>query len=102
MKPNPRVGLNTLTVRRQDIVDVRLNDGTAMLDLETGRYHILNFTASRIWDLLDGQHPHRVSQLCDTLEREFEVVRETCEQEVLGLLDKFLREKLVHVVSCEP
>lgn len=102
MKPNPRIGLSTLTVRRQDIVNVGFGEGTAMLDLTTGRYHILNPTASRIWDLLDEQHPRRIGQLCDTLEYEFEVERETCEQEVLSLFDEFLREKLVQVVSCEP
>ena len=48
---------------------------------------------SRVWELL--REPMSVTELCATLQDEFEVEPETCEGEVMALVQKLLDEKLV-------
>ena len=69
----------------------------AMLNIETGNYYHLNDTGTHIWELLEK--PLKGSELCDRLETEFDIDRETCEEQVLSHLHQLLRNEMVEVVA---
>lgn len=56
--------------------------------------YILNELSSRVWDLLDGRRT--VADLCDVVAREYAVDSDTVVQDLLGLLEDWKQEGLVH------
>jgi hypothetical protein len=65
------------------------------LDLQNGCCYGMNRTASRIWQMLDG--PKTVELICTALVADFEVDSETCERDVISLLEELRAEGLVSV-----
>lgn len=87
---------STRVVRDPELYAAQLDGETVMMNLETSRYYGLNRVGSRVWELL--AQPMSVSELCGTLQDEFEVTPEACEQEVAALVQKLVDEKLVRIV----
>jgi Coenzyme PQQ synthesis protein D (PqqD) len=52
-------------------VSGQIDDEFIMMSIESGKYHTLNVTGSRIWALLDN--PQTVSDLCAALSGEFKL-----------------------------
>jgi hypothetical protein len=88
-----QLDLNTVVARREQLV-ADLGDETMMVD-ESGAYIQLDTVGSRIWELLS--EPRSVASVCDALESEFAVDRETCERDVLAFLGQMLERKLLRV-----
>jgi hypothetical protein len=55
-----------------------------ILDVERGAYYGLEEVGARVWALL--QEPRMVSEVRDAIVAEFEVSKETCEQDLLAFL----------------
>lgn len=71
-------------------------DGEAVvLSIDGGRYYDLNRVATRIWALVE--QPISVAALIDTLLREFEVERKTCEADVVAFLRQLHADGLVQI-----
>lgn len=87
----------TIVGRRQGIVSDDIDGEAVMMSLETGKYYNMDPIATRIWHLLAT--PTKVADLTAILMNEYEVTRETCEQDVLELLNGLCSEKLVEIVS---
>lgn len=68
------------------LVSAPMGDELAMMDLETGKYLVLDRIGALIWEELEA--PIRVRDLVDRLQARFEVGRPQCESDVL----KFLRQ----------
>ena len=65
------------------------------LDANSGVCYGLNTVASHVWALIAA--PRKVSEICETLRREYNVDAATCEQQVLELLEDLRREGLLVV-----
>jgi Coenzyme PQQ synthesis protein D (PqqD) len=76
-------------------VSCPLGDEAAILNLKNSVYYGVNPVGARVWNLL--QRPRSVGELRDTLLEEYEVDRERCEQDLLGLLEKMRSEGLIEV-----
>jgi PqqD family protein of HPr-rel-A system len=70
-----------------------LNDETLVVDPRTREVHLLNPTASRIWDLL--ARPHTADALATALAEEFEAPLEAIRADVQGLLGELSAKGLV-------
>ena len=68
-----------------------------ILDLNSGTYYGLEATGAYIWSLLEK--PHTVQEITDIVLRQYDVDRETCEQDVKALLGELVAQKLVEIVS---
>jgi hypothetical protein len=72
-----------------------LDGSVVLLNYQNGTYYTLDNVAARIWNLM--QEPRKVSDICDTVVKEYEVERQRCEQDVMRLLDQAARAGLIEV-----
>lgn len=63
-----------------DVVSETVDGEAVLLDLRNGGYFALNRVGTRIWQLI--QELGEEEQVCDQLLQEFEVTRETLEQDL--------------------
>lgn len=89
------ITLDSVVVRSSDLLANRLDDELIMMSLGTGKYYGLDDIGTRIWELCAA--PVSVRSLVDQLQKEFSVVRQTCEQDCLELLNQMVEEKLIQV-----
>jgi hypothetical protein len=83
-------------VRQRDAhVSAPMGDELAMMDLETGKYLVLDRIGAVIWEQLEAEI--RVRDLVDRLQARFEVDRTQCESDVLTFLDKLQSRGLLRV-----
>ena len=71
-----------------------------VLSVAHGKYVNLGETGSHIWRLIERtaqDQPPSVKVLCDRLQADFEVDRQTCEREVLQFLEKLLARDMLAV-----
>jgi len=62
----------------------KMNEETLVVDPKTREVHLLNATASRVWDLL--AKPQTIGELVGELGREFEAPEDTLRADVTALL----------------
>ena len=70
-----------------------LDDEAVILSLKKGVYYSLNPCGNRIWSLI--QKPVKVGKIRDILLEEFDIDKETCEEDLLSLLSVMEKEGLV-------
>lgn len=56
----------------------------------------LNPVGSRVWQLTAS--PIRIAEICEILQREYDVDAATCEQQVVAMLEAMVREDLVEII----
>ncbi len=78
-----------------DILASAMGDETVMMSLSRNNYYGLDEVGSRIWALL--AQPQTIAHLCTTLQQEFAVDAETCQQEVSSFVQQLVDEGLVDV-----
>jgi hypothetical protein len=83
----------TTIKRAENLPSYKVDDSLIFLDRQGGYCYALNPTGARIWDLI--AHPVSVADICDTLCGEFAVDRETCEREVIEILDEMRKAELL-------
>lgn len=69
--------------------------GEEAVILGDGKYFGLNPVGTRVWSLI--QEPRVISDVCDTIQAEYEIDAETCQRDVIDLLERLAEEKLVEV-----
>lgn len=89
------IQLNTQVKASNDQVSCDLAGESAILDLKNGVYYGLDPVGARIWELI--QQPTEVSSIVSQLLDEYEVDREECTQDTLGLLSQLLERELIEV-----
>jgi hypothetical protein len=87
----------SIVVATKDQVSSDLGGETVLLSMQSAMYYGLDEVGTRIWELL-GQ-PIRASDICDAIEREYDVERERCEADVLGLLRELAAKGLIEVTD---
>ena len=71
----------------------RMNEETLVVDPKTREVHLLNATASRVWDLL--AKPQTLGELVGELGREFEAPEDTLRADVTALLGDLASKGLI-------
>ena len=89
------IELNSTCKRIMKVVEAEMNNEMVMMEIETGSYFGVNEVGARIWKLL--AEPKTVSDICDTLQLEFEVDADTCVQDVKKYLEQLIEDKLITV-----
>lgn len=87
------VNLQSRVSKREEIVSGQIDDEFIMMSIETGKYHLLNVTGSRIWALLD--QPRTVSELCAALTGEFKIAPAACQKEVIDFITQLAARDIV-------
>jgi hypothetical protein len=77
----------------KDQMSCGLDDEAVILSIKKGVYYSLNPCGNRIWSLI--QKPVKVRKVRDTLLEEFDIDTETCEKDLLSLLNVMEKEGLV-------
>lgn len=86
---------NTIVVAAGGQVSCPLGDEAAILKIKSSIYYGLDPVGARLWLLL--RQPRSVSDLRDTIVREYDVEADRCEQDLLEFLDKMRSEGLIEV-----
>ena len=85
----------SIVVRRNTMAEAEVDGDVIALDIDKGTCYGLNKVGSRIWKII--AEPSRVADVCTRLVSEFEVDAETCEREVLSLLEELRGDDLIEV-----
>ena len=86
-----------LVSRRAELIETEVDGELVALHVDNGTCYGFNGTATRIWSLIE--QPRRLSELRDTLTREFEVDSETCERQLGDLLKELEADGLVELTA---
>jgi hypothetical protein len=89
------ISADSVIRQSKDIVASDIDDEKVMMSMEKGHYYGLDSIGRSIWDILEK--PMTVSQLIDTLRRDYDVDRETCERDVLAFLEALHADGIIHV-----
>jgi hypothetical protein len=94
---NMKISGETRLKRTQDMLESDVAGDVIALDVENGQCYGFNSVASEIWRLLE--HHVSVSEICDSLVKQFEVDRTGCETDVILFLDDLCSEGLVKLAD---
>ena len=100
MSTEHAIEMPTVITQTGPVVSADVDDGEkVMMSVEQGMYYGVDAVGSRIWELIE--HPVSVSQLCDTLQEEFDVSCVICQQDVLNFLRELQKDALIEIRSPE-
>lgn len=85
-------GSNTPIANPEALVQ-RFGDETVLIHVQTERVFVLNYTASRLWELL--VQGLTLDQIQAQMLEEFDVTQEQLSQEIDGLVSELAREGFV-------
>jgi hypothetical protein len=89
------IRMDSTVVAAKEQMSCGLDDEAVILSLKKGVYYSLNPCGNRIWSLI--QKPVKVGKIRDTLLEEYDIDKETCEEDLLSLLSDLNREGLIVV-----
>jgi hypothetical protein len=87
--------LDSLVARTQEILASEMGKETVMLDIAKGAYFGMDEIGSTIWDMIES--PVRISDLCATLQSQFDVAAQDCQRDVLEFLNQLKEQGLLNV-----
>lgn len=85
----------SVVVAAKDLVSTNLEDEAVILHLKEGVYFGLNQVGARIWNLLAV--PRIVTEILETILKEYEVEPQRCEQDLLKLLSELNAKGLIDI-----
>jgi hypothetical protein len=91
------IDMDSRIVRSSDIVFNEMDGETIMMSIENGEYYGINSIGSRIWKLLET--PRTVSDLCETLQPDFDVTPEQCARDVLFFLNRMAEKEVIRIIG---
>lgn len=89
------ISLDSIVSQKKDVDVTELNGEKIMMDLDKGKYFMLNGTGSTIWDAIN--EPKSVSEIIEAIIKVYDIDRETCESRVLEYLEKLRHEEIVFI-----
>lgn len=87
------VGLETVVVRSDAVLDASVGDDTVLMSIETGQYYTMKVTSRAIWERLAT--PVRVGALCADLAKAYQAPLETVEADTLAFLNYLETQKMI-------
>ena len=91
-----RIGADTRLQRDSDIVAAAMGREIAMMEMESGKYFVLDEIAASIWTRLES--PATMRELCDELSAHYDVTPDQCAADVAPFLERLLARRLVRIV----
>lgn len=88
---------HSIVARMPDLIATDLDNNKVMMDIESGKYYILDGIASRIWQLLEASPS--INDIVRVLVREYDVGQEQCLADLLRFFTKMAQAGLVAVPS---
>lgn len=85
----------TVLSKTPDILTSAVNEGLAMMNVESGNYYGLDDIGMKIWDLIDGKLT--LGEISARLTSEHEVTVEQCWTDVCFLVRKLLEHELITI-----
>lgn len=91
--------LNHLSVikRSTHVETAEMGEEIGMINVETGKYFMLNGIGADIWEALEEEKT--LSELVDALLAIYEIDREVCFAETSSFILELVENELLHVVS---
>ena len=78
-----------------NVVSRAVGDETVILDLESGTYFGLDSIGARVWQMMgEGK---TLSEICDVMVDEYDVSRETLEQDAVRLASELAAKRLISI-----
>lgn len=84
-------------VKDNDVLFTSMGEDAVLLHVNRGDYYSLNKVGARLWVLADGSKS--ITDLAVLLTEEFEISQEQAEQDIIDLVEQFVKEGLVTVVE---
>lgn len=91
------LSLTSIVHRRQDILSSNIDEETILLSIAKSKYFGIDPIGTTIWNLLDT--PMSIGQIITDLERQYNVSRRQCQEDVLMFLEHLLTEDLLTVAD---
>jgi hypothetical protein len=91
----PAITPDSVVSRSDDALAAPLGEETAMMDVDAGRYYMLDDVGTAVWSRLDA--PVRVADVVSDLQARYEVTPERCEADVIALLEQLHAKGLIRV-----
>jgi hypothetical protein len=91
------INSDTLVRRLDGLVEARVDSEILALHVEQGNCYAFNVTAAQVWSSLE--EPRRIGEIRDELLASFDVDVETCERQLIEIIDQLVRQGLVTTVS---
>jgi hypothetical protein len=92
---------NTIVTAASDQVSCAVGNESVILGIKNSVYYGLNEVGASVWKLL-LQKQMTIAELRDSLLEEYEVEKDLCERDLVGLLEKMQAEGLIQVVHRTP
>jgi len=90
-----RIVADTTVVVSPDQVSTSVGEEAVILGAQAGQYFGLSEVGARIWALLQTAQP--VTELCAQICAEYDVQADTCERDVIALLEELHAKGLIDV-----
>ena len=92
-----KANLNTKIKTNSKVISKKLKRNTNLLDPDRGRVHILNETASFIWEEI--RKGVKVRKIIDDIVIEFDVKKEVAQKDVLEFISKYQKNNIINIVK---
>ena len=87
------ISSETVVQRSENVLFSELDSEIVMMDIQQGNYYELEEPATRIWEL--AETPVRVSEICATLQDEYEIEAAQCETEVIAFVQELESREVI-------
>jgi hypothetical protein len=94
------ISMESTVVVAKEQMSCGLDDEAVILSLKKGVYYSLNPCGNRIWTMI--KKPVTVGKIRDTILKEYDIDKETCEKDLLSLLSDLKKEGLVVIENPTP
>jgi hypothetical protein len=94
------IQMSSLVRAAKDQVATRLGQEMVLLGLKDGTYYGLDEVGATIWDLL--KDPIAVGAIRDALVQQYEVDEQTCQRDVIALLNDLFGHGLIEIMDETP
>ena len=91
------ITMDSLISRNEDMISGDVDGETVMMSVETGKYHSLNDTGKRIWELLE--QPIRLKEICSNLQNEYHIDPAQLTQETIAFLQQLLERNVIKIAD---
>ena len=91
------INRNTIVIAKDDILTTPIDDDLGLMNIEMGYYYTLNHIGKSIWNLIESRKS--IHELVDLLLRDYDIDYESCEKDVVQLLEALVKHNLVKVCN---
>jgi hypothetical protein len=95
MTEENKITPDSVVSQAEELVFADIDGEVVLMTVENGDYFGFDLILSKIWDIIEA--PTAIPNLVDQLMQEYDVDHETCESDVLDVLNKLHAEQLIRL-----